>query len=43
LALAKSFTELQGGRLSIQSTVGAGTTVVVDFPTAKADESAPAQ
>jgi signal transduction histidine kinase len=32
LALAKSFAELQGGQLSIRSTLGVGTTVVVDLP-----------
>ena len=35
LALAKSFCELQGGKLSIRSTVGVGTTVRVELPVAK--------
>jgi signal transduction histidine kinase len=34
LALAKSFTELQDGRLSIRSTPGVGTTVAIDLPRA---------
>lgn len=34
LALAKSFTELQGGKLSIRSEPGVGTTVAIDLPMA---------
>ncbi|MBI2584606.1 MAG: hypothetical protein HYW28_01830, partial [Rhodospirillales bacterium] len=32
LSLAKSLTELQGGRLAIESEFGKGTTVTVHFP-----------
>jgi PAS domain S-box-containing protein len=35
LSLAKSLTELQGGRLAIESEIGSGTTVTVHFPPEK--------
>jgi signal transduction histidine kinase len=37
LAIAKALTELQGGRIELESTVGVGTTARVFLPLAKAD------